>query len=194
MSSTGSRMPGGDRAANWERAMAHRKDVAGKWRKRFLAAMARTANAGLSARMAGVDRTTAFALRKRDPGFASAWIRARDWGRARVKAQGRPVFAGGRPRSAGPDETLDPRPLRCVRRRQREGARSSGRGRPAVARRATGSSSRMLAAGSRRKALGGASGLLGRTRSMPRRHRSTRSSRRAGRTPGTQASPATTCC
>ncbi|MGA9580444.1 MAG: hypothetical protein WBR13_00565, partial [Allosphingosinicella sp.] len=80
--------------------MAHRKELVGKWRKRFLSAMARTANAGLSAEMAGVDRTTAFALRKRDPGFAADWIRARDWGRARVKAEGRPVFACGRPRQA----------------------------------------------------------------------------------------------
>ncbi|HEX8309596.1 MAG TPA: hypothetical protein VF645_14385 [Allosphingosinicella sp.] len=95
--------------------MAHRKEVAGKWRKRFLSAMARTANAGLSARMAGVDKTTAFALRKRDPGFAAAWVRARDWGRARAKAAGRPVFPGGRPRAAGPAEGLDPRPLKVRR-------------------------------------------------------------------------------
>jgi hypothetical protein len=99
--------------------MAHKKAVAGKWRKRFLAAMARTANAGLSARMAGVDRATAFALRKRDPGFAADWLRARDWGRARAKAAGRPVFPGGRPRGVGPADSLDPRPLKV--RRCREG-------------------------------------------------------------------------
>jgi hypothetical protein len=92
--------------------MAHRKDVAGKWRRRFLAAMARTANAGLSVRMAGVDPSTAFGLRKRDAGFAADWVRARDWGRARAKAAGRPVFAGGRPQGAGPGEALDPRPLK----------------------------------------------------------------------------------
>jgi hypothetical protein len=95
--------------------MAHRKGQAGKWRKRFLGALARTANAGLSAQMAGVDRATAFGLRKRDPGFAAAWVRARDWGRARAKAAGRPVFAGGRPRPAGPAEALDPRPLKVRR-------------------------------------------------------------------------------
>jgi hypothetical protein len=95
--------------------MAHQKGQAGKWRRRFLGAMARTANAGLSAQMAGVDRTTAFALRQRDPGFARDWIRARDWGRARVKAQGQPVHPGGRPRSAGPAEELDPRPLKARR-------------------------------------------------------------------------------
>ncbi|HET9639503.1 MAG TPA: hypothetical protein VFP12_09880 [Allosphingosinicella sp.] len=95
--------------------MAHRKTQAGKWRKRFLSAMARTANAGLSAEMAGVDRTTAFALRQRDPAFAAAWMRARDWGRARAEAEGQPVFPGGRPRAAGP--APDPRPLKGRRRR-----------------------------------------------------------------------------
>ena len=92
--------------------MAHKAKVAGRWRKRFLSAMARTANAGLSAQMAGVDRTTAFALRKRDPGFARDWVRARDWGRARAKAAGRPVFQGGRPRGDKKGEALDPRPLK----------------------------------------------------------------------------------
>ncbi|HEX8513009.1 MAG TPA: hypothetical protein VF688_07865 [Allosphingosinicella sp.] len=97
--------------------MAHKKGQAGTWPKRFLSAMARTANAGLSAQMAGVDRATAFALRKRDPGFAADWVRARDWGRGRAKAQGRPVFPGGRPPAAGPAEALDPRPLKERRRR-----------------------------------------------------------------------------
>jgi hypothetical protein len=99
--------------------VAHKAKLAGKWRKRFLSTMARTANAGLSAQMAGVDKTTAFALRKRDPGFAAAWVRARDWGRARVKAEGRPVFGCGRPRGDKRGETLDPRPLKV--RRCREG-------------------------------------------------------------------------
>jgi hypothetical protein len=99
--------------------MAHKTKVAGKWRRRFLSAMARTANAGLSAQMAGVDRGTPFALRKRDPVFAAAWIRARDWGRARAKAEGRPVFPCGRPGAAGPAEHLDPRPLKT--RRCRDG-------------------------------------------------------------------------
>jgi len=102
--------------------MAHKAKAAGKWRRRFLAALARTANAGLSARMAGVDRTTAFALRRRDPGFAADWVRARDWGRARVKAEGRPVFGCGRPRQARPGEApADARAL-LVRRSKREGA------------------------------------------------------------------------
>ncbi|HEX8620613.1 MAG TPA: hypothetical protein VF718_01440 [Allosphingosinicella sp.] len=95
--------------------MAHRKKVAGLWRKRFLRALARTANAKLSAEMAGVDHSTAFQLRKRDPGFAAAWPRARAWGRERVKAEGRPAYPGGRPRPAGSRGTLDPRELKARR-------------------------------------------------------------------------------
>jgi hypothetical protein len=87
------------------------KKAAGMWRRRFLSALARTANARLAAEMAGVDHSTAYALRERDEGFARAWPRARAWGRARVKAEGRPVFANGRPRAAGPAEALDPREL-----------------------------------------------------------------------------------
>lgn len=102
--------------------MAHRREVAGKWRKRFLSAMARTANAGLSARMAGVDKTTAFALRKRDPGFARDWVRARDWGRARVEAEGRPVHACGRPRRAQAGEAPEDARALVLRRSKRDGA------------------------------------------------------------------------
>jgi hypothetical protein len=116
--------------------MAHRKAEAGKWRKRFLSAMARTANAGLSAQMAGVDRTTAFALRQRDAAFAADWVRARDWGRARVRAEGRPVHPAGRPRQARAGEAPpDPRAL-IVRHSKREGAQivraGEGRWSPAV--------------------------------------------------------------
>lgn len=103
-------------------AMAHKKEIAGRWRRRFLSALARTANATLAAEMAGVDRTTAYELRKRDPVFAAAWPRARAWGRARVKAEGRPVHDGGRPRQARAGEAPpDPRPL-VVRHRKGGGA------------------------------------------------------------------------
>jgi hypothetical protein len=86
------------------------------WRARFLAALARCANARLAAAMAGIDHSTAYALRGRDAGFAAAWLRARDWGRQRLKAAGRPPFAGGRPRpepGAGARERdeADARPL-----------------------------------------------------------------------------------
>jgi hypothetical protein len=81
-----------------------RKRAGAGWRKRFLAALARTANVDLAAEKAGADRSTAYGLRKRDAGFAAAWLRARAWGRARVAAEGRPVHSGGRPRRARPGE------------------------------------------------------------------------------------------
>lgn len=102
--------------------MAHRKAQAGKWRKRFLAGLARTANARLAARMAGVDHSTAYQLRQRDPGFAADWVRARDWGRARVKAEGRPVFPGGRPRQARAGEAPEDMRALVVRASKREGS------------------------------------------------------------------------
>ncbi|HEX8225341.1 MAG TPA: hypothetical protein VF605_16120 [Allosphingosinicella sp.] len=102
--------------------MAHRKKIAGKWRKKFLSALARTANARLAAAMAGVDHSTAYGLRKRDSAFAAAWLRARAWGRERVKAEGRPAFPGGRPRPARAGEAPpDPRAL-VVRQRKGGGA------------------------------------------------------------------------
>jgi hypothetical protein len=82
------------------KAAAGRRGWGREWRRRFLSALARTANAKLSADMAGVDHSTAYLLRARDAGFAADWVRARAWGRARVKAEGRPVHAGGRPRAA----------------------------------------------------------------------------------------------
>lgn len=101
--------------------MAHRKKIAGLWRRKFLSGLARTANARLAAEMAGVDHSTAYQLRQRDPGFAADWVRARAWGRARVKAEGRPVFADGRPRQARAGEAPpDPRAL-VIRQSKREG-------------------------------------------------------------------------
>jgi hypothetical protein len=94
-----------------------KKRKRGVWRRTFLSVLARTANARLSAERAGVDYTTAYQLRRRNPGFAADWVWARDWGRARVKAEGRPVHACGRPRPAGSRGALDPRPLKERRRR-----------------------------------------------------------------------------
>ena len=105
------------------------------WRVRFLAGLARCANARLAAQMAGVDHSTAYLLRLRDPGFAAAWLRARDWGRARVEAEGRAVHSGGRPRGGRMAEPADPRPL-VVRRSANAGAQlvraGEGRWNPAA--------------------------------------------------------------
>lgn len=101
--------------------MSGRRKRAGVvWRRRFLKAMARTANARLSGDMAGIDHTTAYQLRDRDPGFAAAWVRAREWGRERVRAEGRPVFAGGRPRPARAGEA-PPDPRALIARRSKRG-------------------------------------------------------------------------
>ena len=97
-----------------------KKRAGAEWRRRFLRAMARTANAKLSAEMAGIDHTTAYQLRERDPAFAAAWVRAREWGRARVGAEGRPVFAGGRPRQAQVGEA-PPDPRALIARRSKSG-------------------------------------------------------------------------
>jgi hypothetical protein len=67
--------------------------------------------------MAGMDHSTAYQLRERDPVFAAAWVRARDWGRVRAKAAGRPAFAAGRPRPQGNRGALDPRPFKVRPRR-----------------------------------------------------------------------------
>jgi hypothetical protein len=112
-------------------AKGQRKKRAGAgWRRRFLAGLARTANARLAAEMAGVDHTSAYQLRERDPGFAAAWLRARDWGRARVAAEGRPAHPGGRPSDSRKEEALTaspvpeappPAPALVVRPSRREG-------------------------------------------------------------------------
>lgn len=49
---------------------------AAAWRRGFLRALARTGNVRMAAEAAGVDHTTAYALRKRDSRFAGAWERA----------------------------------------------------------------------------------------------------------------------
>ena len=46
------------------------------WRRPFLRALGRTGNVRMAAAAAGVDHSTAYALRKRDRRFAGAWERA----------------------------------------------------------------------------------------------------------------------
>jgi hypothetical protein len=55
-----------------------------KWRRAFLRALAATANVGLSAQFAGIDKTTAYAARKRSTLFAALWDRALADGHAAV--------------------------------------------------------------------------------------------------------------
>ena len=55
------------------------------WRSAFLRALAGCANVRAAARMAGIDHSGAYALRKRHAPFARAWQRAVRIGRARVE-------------------------------------------------------------------------------------------------------------
>jgi hypothetical protein len=55
------------------------------WRRRFLEALGRTGNVSLAARRAGVDKGTAYTLRRQDGGFAEAWERAKACADERVR-------------------------------------------------------------------------------------------------------------
>lgn len=57
-----------------------------KWRRAFLRALSQTANVTLSAQLAGVDRTTAYHVRKASPLFARLWDKAKADGRAAIDA------------------------------------------------------------------------------------------------------------
>jgi hypothetical protein len=57
-----------------------------KWRRAFLRALSQTANVTLSAQLAGVDKSTAYQLRKRSPLFARLWDHAKADGRAAIDA------------------------------------------------------------------------------------------------------------
>lgn len=43
------------------------------WQARFLESLGKTAHVGASCRAAGIDRTTAYRLRTKDPRFAEEW-------------------------------------------------------------------------------------------------------------------------
>lgn len=74
-----------------------RKGKAPPWRGRFLRALARGANVRLAARLAGVDHSSAYALRGQDADFARRWERALAKGRARAdRPLPRPSPASGR--------------------------------------------------------------------------------------------------
>jgi hypothetical protein len=55
-----------------------------KWRRAFLRALSQTANVTLSAQLAGVDKTTAYHVRKRSLLFARLWEQAKADGRAAI--------------------------------------------------------------------------------------------------------------
>lgn len=63
------------------------------WRAGFLAALARGASVKGAAAAAGVDRTTAYEARKRDPDFAAQWAAALAEGRGRLERGETPALA-----------------------------------------------------------------------------------------------------
>ena len=72
-----------------------------QWRRAFLRALAVTANVTLSARRAGIDKSTAYQSRKAYPLFDRLWTKA--------LADGRAAIAAGRVPQEAAD--IDPRPL-----------------------------------------------------------------------------------
>lgn len=65
------------------------------WRAPFLEALAAGGSVERAARIAGVDKTSAYARRKRDPVFADDWAAALDRGRRLLAAGKRPMLGAG---------------------------------------------------------------------------------------------------
>lgn len=59
-----------------EGAGAEKGNLRQTWRRDFLAKLAETSNVTRSAEYAGVNTSTAYDLRRRDPGFAQGWLDA----------------------------------------------------------------------------------------------------------------------
>ena len=57
---------------------------AASWRRAFLRALARCGSVALAAERCGIDRTSAYQYRKRNPAFAASWDRALATARARL--------------------------------------------------------------------------------------------------------------
>ena len=58
------------------------------WRAAFLRALARTGSMAAAARECGIDRTSAYQLRKRNPAFAASWERAQAAAREALSPRG----------------------------------------------------------------------------------------------------------
>lgn len=58
------------------------------WRAAFLRSLAKGSSVDQAARDAGIDRTSVYRVRKRDPAFAADWARARERGVARLTRGG----------------------------------------------------------------------------------------------------------
>ncbi len=59
-----------------------------RWQAPFLRALSKYGNVRLAAEAAGIDKTAAYTRRRKDPGFAAAWDRAKARAAARLAAAG----------------------------------------------------------------------------------------------------------
>lgn len=104
------------------------------WRRTFLRELARSGNVAGAAALAGIDRSSAYQLRRRNPAFAASWDRAQAAARATC-ALNRSLH----PRASGdlgPGSATPPEAPACGRARLRvsETVRASSSGRPCIVR------------------------------------------------------------
>lgn len=97
------------------------------WRGPFLRELGRTGSVAAAADRAGIDRSSAYQLRRRNPAFAASWDRARAAAVARL---------GVLDSAGGPDGQGEPARDRraSLRLRGDETVRASGAGRPCIVR------------------------------------------------------------
>ncbi|HEY4752910.1 MAG TPA: hypothetical protein VIH37_06460 [Candidatus Limnocylindrales bacterium] len=65
------------------------------WAAKFLQVFAESGNVSLAARACGIDRTTPYALRQRDEGFAAMWQEAQDAAVDALEARARQLALEG---------------------------------------------------------------------------------------------------
>lgn len=94
------------------------------WRSVFLRELARTGSVAAAADRAGIDRSSAYQLRRRNPAFAASWDRAQT---AAVERIGADAGEGGASRAARGDRG-------ALRLRGHETIRASRAGRPCIVR------------------------------------------------------------
>jgi len=64
------------------------KSTSPRWRRAFLRELARSGSVALAAERCGIDRSSAYQLRKRNPAFARSWERAQAAARASLGSRG----------------------------------------------------------------------------------------------------------
>jgi hypothetical protein len=103
-----------------------------QWRRTFLRELGRGGSVALAADKCGIDRSSAYQLRKRNAAFAASWDRAQEAARERLSFES-PLRDGGCATSS--EAPRDERTLRTAPKlRGDEIVRSSRAGRPCIAR------------------------------------------------------------